>query len=154
MCCCVWLALSTGTSRAVEKVRIAVREAEVKFTLIPPRRMGVDLEQWAREERDYFREVFGPGTFNRSVVEDADAFGAGTTCKVPAVLRISTFARTFFSSTEASHPESLIIEPRNWLKFLFWPTIIKVSKRETRPAVYEIPQVQHREQALKLQLPS
>src|SRR3954464_12354750 len=53
-------ALNLGRSRAVEKVRIAVRNAEVKFTLIPRRRMGVDLEQWAVEkERDYFREVFG-----------------------------------------------------------------------------------------------
>jgi exopolyphosphatase/guanosine-5'-triphosphate,3'-diphosphate pyrophosphatase len=53
-------ALNLGRSRAVEKVRIAVREAEVKFTMIPRRRMGVDLEQWAVEkERDYFREVFG-----------------------------------------------------------------------------------------------
>jgi len=53
-------ALNLGRSRAVEKVRIAVRNAEVKFTLIPRRRMGVDLEQWAVEkERDYFREIFG-----------------------------------------------------------------------------------------------
>jgi exopolyphosphatase / guanosine-5'-triphosphate,3'-diphosphate pyrophosphatase len=53
-------ALNLGRSRAVEKVRIAVRNAEVKFTLIPRRLMGVDLEQWAVEkERDYFREIFG-----------------------------------------------------------------------------------------------
>jgi len=53
-------ALNLGRSRAVEKVRIAVRDAEVKVTLLPRRRMGVDLEQWAVEkERDYFREVFG-----------------------------------------------------------------------------------------------
>ncbi|HKU24580.1 MAG TPA: Ppx/GppA phosphatase family protein [Candidatus Sulfotelmatobacter sp.] len=53
-------ALNLGRSRAVEKVRIAVRDAEVKVTLVPRRRMGVDLEQWAVEkERDYFREVFG-----------------------------------------------------------------------------------------------
>jgi exopolyphosphatase/guanosine-5'-triphosphate,3'-diphosphate pyrophosphatase len=53
-------ALNLGRSRAVEKVRIAVRDAEVKLTLVPRRRMGVDLEQWAVEkERDYFREVFG-----------------------------------------------------------------------------------------------
>ncbi len=53
-------ALNLGRSRAVEKVRITVRDAEVKLTLFPRRRMGVDLEQWAVEkERDYFREVFG-----------------------------------------------------------------------------------------------
>ncbi len=53
-------ALNLGRSRAVEKVRIGVRSAEVKLTLFPRRRMGVDLELWAIEkERDYFREVFG-----------------------------------------------------------------------------------------------
>jgi exopolyphosphatase / guanosine-5'-triphosphate,3'-diphosphate pyrophosphatase len=53
-------ALNLGRSRAVEKVRIAVRSAEVKLTLVPRRRMGVDLEQWAIEkESAYFREVFG-----------------------------------------------------------------------------------------------
>jgi exopolyphosphatase/guanosine-5'-triphosphate,3'-diphosphate pyrophosphatase len=53
-------ALNLGRSRAVEKVRIGVRSAEVKLTLVPRRRMGVDLELWAIEkECDYFREVFG-----------------------------------------------------------------------------------------------
>ena len=53
-------ALNLGRSRAVERVRVAVRSAEVKLTLVPRRRMGVDLELWAIEkERDYFREVFG-----------------------------------------------------------------------------------------------
>ena len=53
-------ALNLGRSRAVEKVRIGVRSAGVKLTLLPRRRMGIDLEQWAIEkERDYFREVFG-----------------------------------------------------------------------------------------------
>ena len=53
-------ALNLGRSRAVEKVRIGVHSAEVKLTLVPRRRMGVDLELWAIEkERDYFREVFG-----------------------------------------------------------------------------------------------
>jgi exopolyphosphatase / guanosine-5'-triphosphate,3'-diphosphate pyrophosphatase len=53
-------ALNLGRSRAVEKVRIAVRSAEVKLTLVPRRRMGVDLELWAiQKERAYFREVFG-----------------------------------------------------------------------------------------------
>ena len=34
--------------------------AEVKLTLVPRRRMGVDLEQWAIEkDSTYFREVFG-----------------------------------------------------------------------------------------------
>ena len=53
-------ALNLGRSRAVERVRVVVRSAEVKLTLVPRRRMGVDLELWAIEkERDYFREVFG-----------------------------------------------------------------------------------------------
>jgi exopolyphosphatase/guanosine-5'-triphosphate,3'-diphosphate pyrophosphatase len=53
-------ALNLGRSRAVEKVRIGVHSAEVSVTLVPRRRMGVDLELWAIEkERDYFREVFG-----------------------------------------------------------------------------------------------
>jgi exopolyphosphatase / guanosine-5'-triphosphate,3'-diphosphate pyrophosphatase len=53
-------ALNLGRTRAVGKVRIVVRSAEVKLTLVPRRRMGVDLEQWAIEkEADYFREVFG-----------------------------------------------------------------------------------------------
>jgi exopolyphosphatase / guanosine-5'-triphosphate,3'-diphosphate pyrophosphatase len=53
-------ALNLGRSRAVEKVRIGLRSAGVKITLVPRRRMGVDLEQWAVEkECDYFREVFG-----------------------------------------------------------------------------------------------
>jgi exopolyphosphatase / guanosine-5'-triphosphate,3'-diphosphate pyrophosphatase len=53
-------ALNLGRSRAVQKVRIALRSAEVKLTLMPRRRMGVDLELWAIEkECDYFREVFG-----------------------------------------------------------------------------------------------
>lgn len=53
-------ALNLGRSRAVERVRISLRSAEVKLTLVPRRRMGVDLELWAIEkERDYFREVFG-----------------------------------------------------------------------------------------------
>jgi len=53
-------ALNLGRSRAVEKVRIAVRSAEVKLTLVPRRRMGVDLEVWAiQKEGAYFREVFG-----------------------------------------------------------------------------------------------
>jgi exopolyphosphatase/guanosine-5'-triphosphate,3'-diphosphate pyrophosphatase len=53
-------ALNLGRSRAVEKVRVGVRSAEVKLTLVPRRRMGVDLELWAIEkEADYFREVFG-----------------------------------------------------------------------------------------------
>jgi len=53
-------ALNLGRSRAVEKVRVGLRSAEVTLTLIPRRRMGVDLELWAIEkECDYFREVFG-----------------------------------------------------------------------------------------------
>jgi exopolyphosphatase/guanosine-5'-triphosphate,3'-diphosphate pyrophosphatase len=53
-------ALNLGRSRAVEKVRIGVRSAEVRLTLVPRRRSGVDLELWAIEkECNYFREVFG-----------------------------------------------------------------------------------------------
>jgi exopolyphosphatase / guanosine-5'-triphosphate,3'-diphosphate pyrophosphatase len=53
-------ALNLGRSRAVEQVRVAVRAAEVIITLVPRRRMGVDLELWAIEkEGAYFREVFG-----------------------------------------------------------------------------------------------
>lgn len=53
-------ALNLGRSRAVQRVRVRVRSAEIKVTLVPRRRMGVDLELWAVEkERDYFREVFG-----------------------------------------------------------------------------------------------
>ena len=56
----VWTVTAQAAPNDHEKVRIAVRNAEVKFTLIPRRRMGVDLEQWAVEkERDYFREIFG-----------------------------------------------------------------------------------------------
>jgi exopolyphosphatase/guanosine-5'-triphosphate,3'-diphosphate pyrophosphatase len=53
-------ALNLGRSRAVQKVRVGLRSVEVKLTLVPRRRMGVDLELWAIEkECDYFREVFG-----------------------------------------------------------------------------------------------
>lgn len=53
-------ALNLGRSRAVQKVRVGLRSAEVKLTLVPRRRMGVDLELWAIErEGAYFREVFG-----------------------------------------------------------------------------------------------
>jgi exopolyphosphatase/guanosine-5'-triphosphate,3'-diphosphate pyrophosphatase len=53
-------ALNLSRSRAVEKARVQVRAAEVRVTLVPRRRTGMDLEMWALEkERDYFREVFG-----------------------------------------------------------------------------------------------
>ena len=53
-------ALNLGRSRAVQRVRIGLRSAEVKLTLVPRRRMGVDLELWAIEKDcSYFREVFG-----------------------------------------------------------------------------------------------
>jgi exopolyphosphatase/guanosine-5'-triphosphate,3'-diphosphate pyrophosphatase len=52
--------LNLGRSRAVEKVRVSHRAAEVRLTLVPRRRMGVDLELWAIEkDAAYFREVFG-----------------------------------------------------------------------------------------------
>ena len=53
-------ALNLGRSRAVQKVRVSLRAAEIHLTLIPRRRMGVDLELWAIEkDAAYFREVFG-----------------------------------------------------------------------------------------------
>jgi len=53
-------ALNLGRSRAVQKVRVSHRAAEVRLTLVPRRRMGVDLELWAIErDAAYFREVFG-----------------------------------------------------------------------------------------------
>jgi exopolyphosphatase / guanosine-5'-triphosphate,3'-diphosphate pyrophosphatase len=53
-------ALNLGRSRAVERVRVRHRAAEVHITLVPRRRAGVDLELWAIEkDAAYFREVFG-----------------------------------------------------------------------------------------------
>jgi exopolyphosphatase / guanosine-5'-triphosphate,3'-diphosphate pyrophosphatase len=53
-------ALNLGRSRAVQKVRVGLRAPEVRLTLVPRRRMGVDLEMWAIEKDcGYFREVFG-----------------------------------------------------------------------------------------------
>jgi exopolyphosphatase/guanosine-5'-triphosphate,3'-diphosphate pyrophosphatase len=53
-------ALNLGRSRAVARVRVGVRSAGVRLTLMPRQRAGVDLELWAIEkERSYFREVFG-----------------------------------------------------------------------------------------------
>jgi hypothetical protein len=52
--------LNLGRSRAVQKVRVSQRAAEIRLTLVPRRRMGVDLELWAIEKDcAYFREVFG-----------------------------------------------------------------------------------------------
>jgi exopolyphosphatase / guanosine-5'-triphosphate,3'-diphosphate pyrophosphatase len=53
-------ALNLGRSGAVEKVRVSQRPGRVHLTLVPRRRMGVDLELWAIEkDAAYFREVFG-----------------------------------------------------------------------------------------------
>src|SRR6202166_4100941 len=53
-------ALNLGRRRAVQKVRVSQRAGEVKLTLVPSRRMGLDLELWAIEkDAAYFREVFG-----------------------------------------------------------------------------------------------
>src|ERR1022692_2054937 len=53
-------ALNLGRSRAVQRVRVTHRAAQVHLTLLPRRRMGVDLELWAIEkDAPYFREVFG-----------------------------------------------------------------------------------------------
>ena len=52
--------LNLGRSRAVGRVRVSVRAPEVRLTLVPRRRVGVDLELWAIEKDcAYFREVFG-----------------------------------------------------------------------------------------------
>jgi exopolyphosphatase/guanosine-5'-triphosphate,3'-diphosphate pyrophosphatase len=52
--------LNLGRTRAVERVRVMVRAAEVRLTLVPRRKMGVDLELWAIEKDcSYFREIFG-----------------------------------------------------------------------------------------------
>jgi exopolyphosphatase / guanosine-5'-triphosphate,3'-diphosphate pyrophosphatase len=53
-------AMNLSRSGAVENVRARLRDGEVKLTLTPRRRLGVDLELWAIErDRDYFRELFG-----------------------------------------------------------------------------------------------
>jgi len=53
-------ALNLGRSRAVQRIRIGLRSPDVRLTLVPRRRMGVDLELWAIEKDcTYFREVFG-----------------------------------------------------------------------------------------------
>ena len=53
-------ALNLGRSRAVQKVRVRFHAAGIRLTLLPRRRMGVDLELWAIEKDcAYFREVFG-----------------------------------------------------------------------------------------------
>src|SRR5205807_325752 len=38
--------LNLGRSRAVERVRVAVRAAEVRLTLVPRKKLGVELELW------------------------------------------------------------------------------------------------------------
>ena len=44
----------------MQKVRVSQHAAEIRLTLMPRRRMGVDLELWAIEKDSaYFREVFG-----------------------------------------------------------------------------------------------
>ena len=52
--------LNLGRSGAAQKTRIQVKNGVVRLSLLPRRRMGVDLELWAIEkEQTYFREVFG-----------------------------------------------------------------------------------------------
>jgi exopolyphosphatase / guanosine-5'-triphosphate,3'-diphosphate pyrophosphatase len=52
--------LNLGRSHAVQKVRVSLHAADVRLTLTPRARMGVDLELWSIEkDRAYFREVFG-----------------------------------------------------------------------------------------------
>jgi exopolyphosphatase/guanosine-5'-triphosphate,3'-diphosphate pyrophosphatase len=53
-------AMNLGRSRAVHRVRVTLNGPTVHVTLVPRRRMGVDLELWAIEkDAPYFREVFG-----------------------------------------------------------------------------------------------
>jgi exopolyphosphatase/guanosine-5'-triphosphate,3'-diphosphate pyrophosphatase len=53
-------AMNLGRNRAIARARVAIRESEVKLTLVPRRKEGLDLEMWAIEkDRDYFRELFG-----------------------------------------------------------------------------------------------
>jgi exopolyphosphatase/guanosine-5'-triphosphate,3'-diphosphate pyrophosphatase len=53
-------ALNLGRSRGVERVRVGQHAGKILLTLVPRRRMGVDLELWAIEkDAGYFREVFG-----------------------------------------------------------------------------------------------
>jgi exopolyphosphatase/guanosine-5'-triphosphate,3'-diphosphate pyrophosphatase len=53
-------ALNLGRSRAVQEVKVALRAGDVRLTLVPRRRVGVDLELWSIEKDcTYFREVFG-----------------------------------------------------------------------------------------------
>ena len=52
--------LNLGRSGAVQKTRIQLKNGVVRLSLLPRRKMGVDLELWAIEkEQTYFREVFG-----------------------------------------------------------------------------------------------
>jgi len=45
---------------SVQKVRVSQQGAAIRLTLVPRRRMGVDLELWSIEkDRAYFREVIG-----------------------------------------------------------------------------------------------
>ena len=43
-------ALNLGRSRAVQKVRVTPARRKIRLTLVPRRRMGVDLELWAIEK--------------------------------------------------------------------------------------------------------
>src|SRR6184192_2324492 len=52
--------LNLGRSGTVQKTRIQLKNGVVRLSLLPRRKMGVDLELWAIEkEKSYFREVFG-----------------------------------------------------------------------------------------------
>ena len=72
--------LNLGRSRAVQKVRVSHHGAEVRLTLVPRRRMGVDLELWAIEKDcSYFREVFGRELSTAACRECAALSGLNTT---------------------------------------------------------------------------
>ena len=52
--------MNLGRSRAVRQARVAIRNGNVRMTLVSNRKVGVDLELWAIErDADYFRELFG-----------------------------------------------------------------------------------------------
>ena len=99
---------------------------------MPATKMGVDLELWAIEKDcDLLPRGVRAGTFHCSGVKSPQHFGVMHHCRVPELRRISTFATApFFSSTDASQPESLMTAPRNWLRLGLCPTTMIASCRE------------------------
>ena len=125
-------ALNLGRSRAVEKVRIGVRSAEVEANAgsAPAHGSG----SGTLGDRKRLRLISGKssgGNFPRPCRRAYAEFSASrTTATYRKLRRISTFATApFFSSSEASQPESLMIAPRNWLRFGLCPTTMMASWR-------------------------